>query len=166
MSEDNAIDFSLADLADLDTTDVAEMRFESLPAGAFRFRVVSATLAEGQNKETQDKQFIVDMGFEVIEVKAVTDRKVDREALIGKKHSEKRYIIPGEKALEGIGYLRSFLADIGANNAGKLGGVEGAEPGILDESVGTEFDAKITLKPDRLDPSVKYARLRLDPPKK
>ena len=166
MAEENeGVDFSLADLADLDVTDIAEIRYESLPAGAFRFKVTGAELTEGQNKQTMDKQFVVDFKFEVIEVKAVVERGVDKEALLGKTHSEKRYIVPGPKAEEGIGYLRSFLADIGANSAGRLGGVVGGEPGILDESIGTEFDAKITKKPDRDDPSIKYARLRIEPPK-
>jgi hypothetical protein len=154
-------DFSLADLADLDITDVQELRMESLPGGAYTFKVVSAEATEGQKKDTMEKQFSIEFGFEVVEVKAVTERGVDKESIVGKKHKERRYITP-DKAVEGLGYLRAFLTDIGANSAGKLGGVPGGEPGILDESVGTLFDAKIVKKPDRNDPTVKYARLVVD----
>lgn len=164
--EGEGMDFSLADLADLDTTDVQEMRYESLPAGAYIFEVTKAELTEGANRETNEKQFIVEFGFKVVEVKAVTERGVDKDSLIDKVHTEKRYIIPGPKAEEGIGYLRAFMTDMGANSAGRLGGVPGGEPGILDESIGQQFPAKITKKPDRNDPTIKYARMRIDAPKK
>lgn len=166
MSDDMEAEFSLADLADLDVTDVQEIRYESLPAGAYTFRVIKAELSETANKETNEKQFVVEFGFEVVEVKAITERGVDKESLVGKKHTEKRYIVPGPKAMEGIGYLRAFVSDMGANSEGKLGGIPGGEPGMLDECVGTEFDAKITKRPDRIDKTISYARLRLDPPKK
>lgn len=159
MMEQNA-DFSLADLAELDATDIQELRSEALPAGAYRFSIDSATLTEGVDKD-QNKRFVVEFKLKVVECKATTERGVDKESLVGKFHTEKRYIRPAH-ALDDIGYLRGFVTDIGADSTGKLGGVPGGEPGFIDGSVGTEFDAKIASRPDKTDPTIKYNRLVLD----
>lgn len=162
--ETSEAEFSLADLASLDVSDIAEVRFESLPAGKYRFRGIESKLEEGSNKDGE-KRFIWTQKYEVVEAKQVLDRKVDKEELVGKKHSEKRYIVP-EKAVEGIGQIRAFLADIGLPNEGNLGGVEGTEPGVLDGIIDYEFDIDIVQKPMKGDPTQKMSNMKTTPAKK
>lgn len=163
-------EFSLADLAELDVSDIAEVRFESLPGGMYLFRGESAKLEDTTNAEGE-RRFVATFKMEVTEVKMLTERKdsggnaIVPEDVIGKKHTEKQYIVP-IKAAEGIGLLRSFLGDIGLPNAGPLGGVEGKPEGIIDGFVGHEFSGKIIKQARKNDPSQKDARLRIDPPKK
>lgn len=154
MTDSETVDnFSLADLADLDVSEVAEIRFSSLPAGVFVFSVESATLDEVMNRD-DEKRFIAEFKFKVLEVKAVVKKGVVLEDLVGKQHTEKLYIVPS-KAEEGIGLIRAFVNDMGVDNKGKLGEV-------VERTVGHEFTGKITERKDKDDPSRVYARLSLD----
>lgn len=149
-------DFSLADLADLDISEVQEIRFESLPAGIYAFKIVNATLDEGTNQENE-KRFFVEFKLEVVECKAVVKKGVTKEELVGKQHSEKMYIVP-EKAAEGIGRIRAAIADMRLPNEGKFNDV-------LASTVGETFTGKIAEQTDKNDRSRVYARLKLDPVK-
>lgn len=157
-------EFSLADLAQLDVSEIAEVRFESLPAGLFIFRGTEAKFEDTTNRD-DERRIVLTAKMEVVEAKSVVERGVDKDELIGKKHTEKFYIVPS-KAAEGIGLIRAFLGDIGLPNEGPLGGVEGMEPGIVDGFVSHEFPGKIIKQARKGDPSTKDARLRIDPPKK
>lgn len=163
-STDDSTEFSLADLAQLDVSEIAEVRYESLPAGLFTFRGTEAKFDEMTNRD-DERRIVLTIKMEVVECKSCVERGVDKEELIGKKHTEKFYIVP-EKAVEGIGLIRAFLADIGLPNEGPLGGVEGMDPGIVDNFVDHEFTGKIIKQPRKGDPSTKDARLRIDAPKK
>lgn len=166
--ENEEVEFSLADIANLDASDIAEVRFESLPAGVYVFRGESAALEEGTNRDDERRVILV-VKMEVAEVKSVIDRdyKTDEQkaTLLGKKHTEKLYIVP-EKAAEGLGLIRAFIGDVGLPNEGPFGGVEGAEPGIIDGFVGHEFTGKIVQRPRKGDPTIKDSNLRIDKPKK
>ena len=143
--EQSEDDFSLADLAGLDAGQIAEVRFEVLPAGVYGFRGIEAKLEETENKDGE-RRFIMIAQFEVTEVKSVVNRDYRTEEakaeLIGRKHREKIYVVPA-KAAEGLGQIRAFIGDLGLPNEGPYGGVEGAEPGIIDGIVDHEFTAKI-----------------------
>jgi len=156
--------FSLADLAALDVSEIAEVRFESLPGGLYTFMGVEAKLEKGTNRD-DEVRFILTCKMEVAECTALTERGFTKEELVGKKHIEKMYIVP-EKAAEGIGMIRAFYGDIGLPNEGALGGVEGLEPGMIDGFPGHEFKGKIIKQARKGDPTIKDARLRIDPPKK
>lgn len=157
-------EFSLADLAQLDVSEIAEVRFESLPAGVYLFRGTEASFEDTTNRD-DERRLVLTCKMEVSECKSVMERGYDKDELVGKKHTEKFYIVP-EKAPEGIGLIRAFLADIGLPNEGPLGGVEGLEPGIVDGFVGHEFPGKIIKQGRKGDPTTKDARLRIDPPKR
>lgn len=164
IEENDEIEFSLADLAGIDASEIAEVRFESLPAGAYTFRGESAAFEDTTNRD-DERRIVLKVVMEVVEVKAVAERGVEKESLLGKKHTEKFYVVP-EKATEGLGLIRSFIADIGLPNEGPFGGVEGAEPGIVDSIVGHEFPGKIIKQPRKGDPTTKDARLRIEAKKK
>lgn len=160
-------EFSLADIAGLDASEIAEVRFESLPAGVFAFRGDSAAFEDTTNRD-DERRIVLVVKMEVSEVKSVIDRdyKTDEQkaTLLGKKHTEKFYIVP-EKAAEGLGLIRAFIGDIGLPNEGPFGGVEGSEPGIVDGFVGHEFTGKIVQRPRKGDPTIKDSSLRIDKPK-
>lgn len=164
IGEEELEGFSLAALADLDASEIAEVRFESLPAGLYVFRGESAAFEDTANRD-DERRVVLTVKLEVIEVKSVLERGVDKEDLLGKKHTEKFYVVP-EKAAEGLGLIRAWIGDIGLNNEGKFGGVEGSEPGIVDNIPGHEFPGKIIKQARKGDPSTKDSRLRIDPPKK
>lgn len=152
-------EFSLAELADMDVSDIAEVRFEQLPPGQYVFRGIEAKLDDVTNRD-DERRIVGVFVMEVAEVKSVLARGVDKEELIGKKHTEKQYIVPA-KAAEGIGLLRSFLKDLHLPNEGNLGGVEGANPGLLENFAGHEFTGKIVQKPMK-GSTDKIARLQLE----
>lgn len=154
MSEE--MEFSLADLADLDISEVEEIRFENLPQGAYVFEVESAELDEKPNRDNEQR-FIAEFKLKVVEVKAVVKKGVDPDSLIGKRHTEKFYIVP-EKAQEGIGRIRAALKDMGFNNEGKL-------REVLEATVGQQFAGKIAVRKNPQDPSQEFASLKLDPKK-
>jgi hypothetical protein len=146
-------DFSLADLADLDVTDIQEIRFETLPQGIFDFVVKNPKLDEGTNKD-QEKIFIFTCDCNVEEVVAVLDSNSDSDKLVGKTYKQRQNIDPSNPE-EGIGRIRAFGSDIGIDSTGKLGDVVAR----MDE---TRFRSKIVHQKDRVDPSIIYARLRFD----
>lgn len=165
--ENEEVEFSLADIAQLDASEIAEVRFESLPAGVYVFRGESAGFEDGTNRD-DERRVILTTKSEVVEVKSVIDRdyktEEQRATLIGKKHTEKFYVVP-EKAAEGLGLIRAFIGDIGLPNDGPFGGVEGSEPGIVDAFAGHEFTGKIVQRPRKGNPTVKDSSLRIDKPK-
>lgn len=160
------VEFSLADLAQIDASEIAEVRFEQLPAGVFTFRGTEAKFEDTTNRD-DERRIVLVLKMEVAEVKTVLERMTpeEKEELVGKKHTEKFYIVPS-KAAEGIGLIRAFYSDIGLPNDGALGGVEGAEPGFVDNFAGHEFAGKIIKQARKGDASTKDSRLRIDPPKK
>lgn len=162
--ENEEIEFSLADLAAIDASDIAEVRFESLPAGLYIFRGESASFEDTTNRD-DERRIVMTAKLEVVECKAVTERGYEKDELVGKKHTEKFYVVPA-KAVEGLGLIRAWIGDIGLPNEGPFGGVEGSEPGIVDGIVGHEFPGKIIKQARKGDPSIKDARLRVDPKKK
>lgn len=164
LEQNDELEFSLADIAQIDAADIAEVRFESLPAGLYVFRGESASFEETTNRDGE-RRVVLTVKMEVAECKSVMERGYDKDELIGKKHTEKFYVVPA-KAAEGLGLIRAFIGDIGLPNEGPFGGVEGTEPGIVDGIPGHEFTGKIVKQGRKGDPSVKDARLRVDPKKK
>lgn len=149
--------FSLADLADIDVSGIEEVRFQSLPAGAYEFEVIEADLEES----TKDGETRFNAGFKlkILEVKAVLEAGVDKESLVGKEHGERLFIKPTDEEAEvkkQIGRVRAFVTDMGCDSAGKLGD-------IVRNCKGHTFIGKIVKQKDRNDKSIEYARLKLDP---
>lgn len=162
-------EFSLAALAGLDVSDIAEVRYETLPNGAFVFEGDEIKFEKTTNKD-DEVRFLLTAKLKVVEVKAITDRMTDeqKEAVVGKTHTEKFYVVP-EKAGEGIGRIRAFFADMGLPNGGAIGAAEDEDgnpiEGFADGLIGHQFEAKIVARPRRDDPSQKDARLRFAPKK-
>lgn len=150
-------DYSLADLADLDVSDIAEIRFETLPAGIYEFEITAGDFEEGVDRDDA-KRFKAEFKMKVLAVKAVLAPGVDKDSLVDKVHAEKFFISPGkptEDIAKAIGRIRAFVSDIGQNSAGKLGE-------IVANTKGHVFTGKIIQQVDKDDKSIVYARLKLD----
>lgn len=162
MSDLNTEIFSLADIADLDATEIQEIRFESLPGGTYDFEVSEATLEDYTNKD-DDPRVKVTFKFEVIGVQGIVSAKAkqpgfDQEDLIGKSHTEKLFIVTDEgqkKAVEGVGRVKAFIWDLGCDNVGVF-------RDIIESTVGHKFTAKILETRNPNDASNPYANLKLD----
>ena len=150
---------SLADLADLNVDDIEEVRFVNLPAGVFGWEVKEAELKEYEKDGV--RKFKAEIELEIVEVKAILDSSVDKESLIGKRHTERLVVDPTaeeEDVKKAIGRIRAFVKDVGMPNTGTLGA-------IVSGLVGHQFHGKIVKQKDRDDKTIEYARLRLDPAK-
>lgn len=144
--------FSLADLADIDVTDIAEIRFENLPDGIFDFIIKSPELSDGTNKD-QEKIFYFAAKCEVEECVSLLAGG-DVEAYKGKIHNHRQNIEPAD-AETGIGRIRAFATDVGLDSTGKLGEV-------VERMKDHRFRCKVVNVNDKTDPSIKYARLRFE----
>jgi hypothetical protein len=152
--------YSLADLADLDVSNIEEVRFVNLPAGIFGWEVKESELKEYEKDGIT--KYKAEVELELIEVKSVIEPNVDKESLVGKRHTERLVIDPTaepEDVQKAIGRIRAFVADTGMSNVGKLGD-------IVANLKGHQFVGKIIKQKDRDDKTVEYARLRLDPAKR
>lgn len=160
MAEEMNEGFSLADLADIDVSEIEEVRFSTLPAGAYAFEVIEAGLAE--DEKDGNRRFKANVELKVAEVKAVLEQGVDKESLVGKTHSERFFVDPSkpeEDVKKAIGRIRAFVTDVGMESTGKLGDIVANLKGHI-------FTGKIVKQKNKDDPSIEYARLRLDPPKR
>ena len=152
--------FSLADLADIDVSDIEEIRFVAIPAGVYDFEITKADLAE--DEKDGERRFKAEIEMKIVEAHAVLEPNVDRESLAGKLHTERYFIKPAaaqEEVLKAIGRIRAFVSDVGMDSAGKLGD-------IVRNLKGHTFKAQLTKRKDKNDPSREYSSLKLEQRKK
>lgn len=138
---------SLADIAGINVSEVAEVRFEDLPAMQAIFKIVSAKWKE----DVGDKhQLVCQLTAEVVQVGEFNDDKPSDEArfekMVGKKHNESFFIDPSDIAT-GIGRIKAFLVDC------NIAIVEGENVQVLVNRVVSEQqafigDIKKRVKPD------------------
>ena len=148
-------EFSLAALADLDVSEISEVRFENLPAGSYVFEVVES----GLNETEKDGETMFYAGFDlkVVECKTCLDPDVGRDSLAGKQHHHRQNIDPhpskSDVAMAAVGRIRAFISDIGMESSGTLGD-------IVVNAKGHTFPANIKHTPAKNDPDTVYANLR------
>jgi len=154
--------FSLADIADLDASDIQEMRFSTLPAGIYTFKTISAALGERDNRDNKPR-VIPTFKFEVVEVKtAKVPKDFDVQELVGKTHQEKVYLVPNEgplKLAESVGRLKAFIWDMGVDEWGKV-------QEMLDRCEDNIFDGQIISRANPNDKTSPFAQLKLAPRKR
>lgn len=173
-------ELSLADLAGIDVSEVAEVRYEVLPQMIADFEITSAEFSESTIRSGDNeghKVFVGKVEIKVLEVKTLLDRAptgVDKaeymEGLAGKTYTEQLRIKPGisvgENAQEHqarlakeMGRVRAFVTDVGGEWGANI--VEAVE-----NLKGVTFTGKIEHQTDKQDKTVKYPRLRLDAKRK
>lgn len=140
---------SLADLAGADTTDVAEVRFSTLPKGVYGFECLEAHMAEIGDDDKPVVKF-------KLEVKAVTQTESGKDE-VGSMHTE-TFFIDRDKPEEGIGRIKAFIADAGGSTDGIIGGF-GENKGYVDAFVGHQFTAGIKHRANKNDKDNPYANV-------
>lgn len=155
-------DFSLADLANMDTSAVEEFRFSNVPQGIYEFEVVESRLGEDTDKEGAQR-FFYQFGAKIVEVVTVLEAGYDDEAkakLVGRIVTEKNFIHPKKATFaDEIGRIKALISDIGGDNTTSA---ERPFEAMLIDHQGYQFRSKVIQQVDRNDPSVKYSRLRVD----
>lgn len=145
---------SLADLAGVDLSDIAEQRFSALPEGVYVMRVIAEPnppqfeVIESKGK----KKPIVVFYHEVEDCLALKKPEETPEginSLIGKKHRE-TFFISGD-AKTSLGYIKTFMVDATGNKDQK-----GDMKSLLLGMVGTKYQCTITHRKDPNDSDKVY----------
>lgn len=157
MTDDLDEGFSLAQLADVDVSDIEEIRFVDIPAGIYDWEVIDSTLVE--DTKDGERRFKIETSLKIIEVKTILEPGKNADDFLSKTHTERHFIKPKEseeKVKQAIGRYRAFVADMGVDNSGKLGD-------LVSRVKGHTFTGKIVKQKNKDDPSHPgFARLRLE----
>ena len=140
--------FSLADIGGIDLESVKEVRAFNLPEGIYHFGVEKAQLTSRQNNEGVKKP-IVAITVVVKGVKTLMDDEIDKESLVGRKHTEAFWIT---NPVEDIGRVKALLVDTGFSASGNL-------QEVLAQFEEHEFIAPIRHKPNPNDKDNPYANI-------
>jgi hypothetical protein len=132
---------NLAELADMDTEEVKGITTILFPTGIVAAKITEARLGQTEVREGEvdDKgnpkipQPFVQFGFEVADFQPV-DKSLNGEEYIGRKLSE-RHTLWTSELKDRIALLKGTFEKCGLDTSGKLGGLEGGEPGWLDRAV-------------------------------
>lgn len=135
--------FSLADLASMDTSSVKELTSLIPAAGIYQARGTEIKAGQLPEQEGKPTTFAYTFVSEVMAAKLV-DKNVDPETVVGRRLSDAFTLWPTQFA-DLVGLLKGRYKTIGIPNDGpRIGGVEGQEPGWLDNWVGAEYSVKVT----------------------
>lgn len=149
-------ELSLADIAGVDMSEVAEYRLVVTPAGKWHFRIMDMKLGtmEATNKEDPSgpkiNKAVVQTECEAQNCLALIDDTLDPANFVGRKHNETFWL--NDLAMD-LGRVKAFLVDIG---------LDGNKPfqELLDEAHGMEFVCDITNVKDKNDPDRVYANMK------
>jgi len=163
---DDMAGFSLADLGNTETDEIKAIESLLFTPGLYDVKIVSMNLGQLPAKEgLNDKGepyaplFYVDEKYEVLEAEPL-DKSVDAESLQGRTITNRTTFWARSQTefLEQIGLLKGRFQKAGLNNSGRIGGVEGGEPGWLDGAADEIIKIKVThSKPN--DEGVQYQRI-------
>lgn len=135
MSE-NEMYMSLADLADMNTDEIAVLMNRLPEPGMF---LVQGLESSAKESRSEGKPPLFRFGFKSeILVAEPLDKEADPEKFVGKNLTESYTLWPDQLA-ESIGLLKGRYIQVGLSPIGRMGGVEGAAPGWIDTIVGHKF---------------------------
>jgi len=143
---------SLAELAGLDFSEVAEQRQFAFPQGVYSWEIITDDTHEIPKVKKVGETGAVAFGLKctnVLSIKEGGDFAGKPEDLLGKIHRETFFF----KDLRSLGYIKAFLIDIG------VAAKEGKLPVILASSVGTKFSAPIVHRPNKDNKDVVYVNI-------
>ena len=163
---DDMAGFSLADLGNTETDEIKAIESLLFTPGLYDVKIVSMALGQLPAKEGLDDKgnpyaplFYVDEKYEVLEAEPL-DKAIDAESLQGRTITNRTTFWARSMAefQEQIGLLKGRFQKAGLDNSGKIGGVEGGEPGWLDNAADEVIKIKVThSKPN--DEGVQYQRI-------
>lgn len=163
---DDMSGFSLADLGNTETDEIKAIESLLFTPGLYDVKIISMNLGQLPAKEGLDDKgnsyaplFFVDEKYEVLEAEPL-DKAIDPEGLQGRTISNRTtfWARSMPEFQEQIGLLKGRFQKAGLDNTGKIGGVEGGEPGWLDNAADEIIKIKVThTKPN--DEGVQYQRI-------
>lgn len=141
---------SLADLAEMNTDEIKALESRLFPAGLFAVKVTAATAGmnppkEGLNPETGEPWeplFYFEFKFEILEANPL-DKTIEAESLVGRTITQRTTLWP-KSFNEEIGLVKGNYQRVGLDTTGRLGGMEGGEPGWLDGAIEHIIPLKVT----------------------
>lgn len=111
-TQNESAPISLADIAGMSIDNIAEVRFEELPAMRAAFALTAFDFQTIGDKEIP----VCKLGLKVMQVEAFNDDGDDsderKEKMVGKSHNETIFIDPKDVAT-GLGRVKAYLADCG-----------------------------------------------------
>jgi hypothetical protein len=132
--------FSLNDMADMVTDDIKELDSLLMPAGVYAVKVTQAMLGQNDAKEGLDDNgepypplFYLQRKYEVLELNPL-DKTVDADKYVGRTINDRFTFWPADFQ-DRIGLLKGDYKRVGLANSGRMGGLEGGEPGWIDGAV-------------------------------
>lgn len=133
--------FSLMDLASFNTDEVSVVLSRLPPVGVYTVKGlgVSAKMSEPKDDKPGLPRYAFDL--ETLEAK-LAKKDVDAATLVGRKLKQSYTLWPNDMQ-NGIGLLKGMYQKVGLPNTGTMGGVEGANPGWLDNMVGHIFQIRV-----------------------
>jgi len=141
-ADDSLASMTLADFADMDTDEIKALDSLLFPAGVYGVRITQAQL--GMNESDPNKidektglpyppLFYVEFKYEVLEAEPI-DRSLDVDSLVGRVITDRHTFWPSNFK-DQIGLLKGKYKKAGLSIDGKVGGMEGGEPGWIDGAV-------------------------------
>lgn len=160
--------FSLADFANTTTDEIKELDSLLMPMGTYAVKVVSAQLGQGEAKEGIDEKtgmpylplFYLERKYEVLECNLV-DKSLDNQRFVGRTIKDRVTFWPSDIESH-IGLLKGDYKRVGLPNSGRMGGLEGAEPGWIDNAVDQLIGLKCTYYKQNGEDRARWKWFKLD----
>lgn len=144
--------FSLADLAALNTDDIAALASRTPPAGVFQARIklcegkqTTGRNAQGEESENAPPNINFNFQYEILSGKVI-DKSIDIEKdVVGRIFRESYKIWTGDEASvrESIGLIKGRYEKVGLSTKGVMGGMEGKDPGWFDAALEQVINLKV-----------------------
>lgn len=146
--QEDVAGISVMDLSGVDTSQIAEVRFERLPKGMYRFQIKEANLEQEKTKNDDDQDiplFLLPVKLEVIAPLQLAMQHDNPESLKGKvmqhRIAKKIETHQGKDKAEQdaetfVGMVKAFAVDIGINGSMPFGE-------IIQQMAGVQFDGPI-----------------------
>jgi hypothetical protein len=160
--------FSLADFANTETDDIKELNSLLMPVGTYAVKITELKLGEREKKEGIDPKtgmeylplYYLARQYEVLEANLV-DKTEDPDRFIGRKINDSVTFWPSDVASQ-IGLLKGDFKRCGIPNSGRMGGLEGGEPGWIDGGVDKIIGLKCTHGTRNGEQFARYKWFKLD----
>lgn len=133
--------FTLAALAAMETDEIKTLMSRLPDEGIYIVRGIEVGAGQNPPKDDQPPLFYFGYQHEILQAMPL-DKEKDPESYVGKNLRE-RATLWTKDFHETIGLLKGRYAKIGLPTEGKLGGVEGQEPGWVDGIVGHIFQVRV-----------------------
>lgn len=155
--------FSLAELAQMDTTEIVAIQSRMPNAGVYTVIGEEARMVQLDPREGREDQApLIQLKFKFRPIDAIlVDKSIDVPALIASdRRLNEAYTFWPNDLKDCVALLKGRYELIGLPNDGLMGGVEGLEPGWVDGIVGHQFNIRVDIKEGKNGAFARYTFLR------